>query len=175
MIINRLARLYELLVRAASNCQSAFLLAIRLYWGWQFCQGGWGKLHNLSDVTGFFTELGIPFPHFNAILASSTECFGGALLLVGLASRLVSLPLIFTMVVAYATADREKLLGIFNDPDTFVTATPFLFMLASLIILIFGPGKVSLDHVIGRIWGRKAATSTVAEGTSSLHGATSAG
>ena len=120
-MISRLAHLYELLVRAASNCQSVFLLAIRLYWGWQFCQTGWGKLHNLPNVTEFFAGLGIPFPGFNAVLAGSTECFGGALLLLGLGSRLVALPLIFTMIVAYATDGKEAVQAIFSDPDKFVT------------------------------------------------------
>jgi putative oxidoreductase len=174
MIINRLTRLYELLVRAASNCQSAFLLAIRLYWGAQFAMTGWGKLHSLSDVSEFFGTLGIPFPMFNATLAGATECFGGALLFLGLASRLTALPLIFTMIIAYATADREAVQAIFSDPDKFVTATPFLFMLAALIVLIFGPGKVSLDYLIQRIWGRKGAAPAVGEGRSSLHGVTSA-
>jgi len=174
-MISRLAHLYELLVRAASNCQSVFLLAIRLYWGWQFCQTGWGKLHNLPNVTEFFAGLGIPFPGFNAVLAGSTECFGGALLLLGLGSRLVALPLIFTMIVAYATDGKEAVQAIFSDPDKFVTATPFLFMLASLIVLIFGPGKVSLDHLLRRFWEKRKSAPAVSEGTAGLHGATSAG
>lgn len=100
---------------------------------------------NLDNTTGFFIELGIPFPKLNAIIAGSTECFGGLLLLVGLASRLTALPLIFTMIVAYLTADREKLTGIFEDPDAFVTASPFLFLFATLIVFTFGPGRFSAD------------------------------
>jgi uncharacterized membrane protein YphA (DoxX/SURF4 family) len=46
-------RLYRLLIRAASSLQSPFLLAVRLYWGWQMAQTGWGKLGNLDHVTGF--------------------------------------------------------------------------------------------------------------------------
>ena len=55
-------RLYRLLIRAASSLQSPFLLAVRLYWGWQFAQTGWGKLGNLDHVTQFFTSLGISAP-----------------------------------------------------------------------------------------------------------------
>ena len=175
MIIDRLSRWYQLLVRAASNCQSALLLAIRLYWGWQFCQTGWGKLHNLSQVSEFFGSLGIPFPMFNATLAGATECFGGLFLLLGVASRLAAIPLIFTMIVAYATADKEAVQAIFSDPDKFVTATPFLFLLASAIVLVFGPGKVSVDYAIERYLARKKATPQSTGATSSLHGATSAG
>ncbi len=42
-----------------SYSQSSFLLAVRLYWGWQFVQTGWGKMHYIAKVTGFFTSLNI--------------------------------------------------------------------------------------------------------------------
>ena len=37
-----------------SLLQSPFLVAIRLYWSWQFAQSGWGKLHNLAKITDYF-------------------------------------------------------------------------------------------------------------------------
>jgi len=134
----------------ADFLQSPLLLAIRLYWGWQFVQTGWGKLNHLDRTTGFFESLHIPLPKVNAIMAGSTECLGGALLALGLFARPASIPLIFTMIVAYATADREALQSIVSDPDKFVSAAPFLFLLASLIVLVFGPGKLSLDALRGK-------------------------
>lgn len=142
--------LYAPLVAGASKLQSLFLLAVRLYWGWQFFITGWGKLANLDQVTGFFTNLHIPFPKISAIMVALLETFGGLLLFSGLASRLISIPLIVMLVVAYLTADIEKVRMIFSDSDKFVTADEFLFLLATLIILIFGPGKFSLDYLIGR-------------------------
>jgi putative oxidoreductase len=53
------------------------------------------------------------------------------------------------MIVAYITADREALLSIFSDPDKFYAAAPYTFLIASLIILIFGPGKIALDTLLG--------------------------
>jgi putative oxidoreductase len=70
------------------------------------------------------------------------------LLLAGLAARLISVPLIFTMIIAYVTAEADSLKQFFSDPDKFVTATPFLFMLACIIVLAFGPGVFSLDWLI---------------------------
>src|SRR5258708_2114334 len=96
-----LQKLYGTLVWIASNLQSPFLLAIRLYWGWQFFLTGKGKLLNLDRTAKFFHDLSIPFPKLNAIMAGSTECFGGFLLLLGLGSRLVSITLAGTMTVAY--------------------------------------------------------------------------
>ena len=137
----------------ANFLQSPLLLAIRLYWGWQFVQTGWGKLTNLERTTGFFESLHIPMPKLNAIMAGGTECVGGALLMLGLLARPASVTLIFTMLVAYATADRESLQAITSYPDKFVTAAPFLFLLASLIVLAFGPGKLSLDALFNKSGG----------------------
>ena len=57
---------------------SPFLLAVRLYWGWQFAQTGWGKLHNLAKITDFFASLNIPFPPASAHLVAGLEFIGGA-------------------------------------------------------------------------------------------------
>lgn len=126
--------------------QSPFLLLVRLYWGWAFAQTGWGKLMNLDRTANFFADLQIPLPKLNAFMAGGTECLGGLLLLVGLFSRLSSAALAGVMLVAYATADREALLGIFSNPDKFTAADPFLFLFAVVLVLAFGPGKFSLDH-----------------------------
>ncbi|HQY05499.1 MAG TPA: DoxX family protein [Lacunisphaera sp.] len=130
----------------AAMLQSPLLLVIRLYWGVAFAQTGWGKLMNLDRTAGFFESLNIPLPKLNAALAGATECGGGLLLALGLFARPVAVPLIFTMLVAYATADREALMAITSDPDKFFGAAPFLFLFAALLVLVFGPGKWSLDQ-----------------------------
>lgn len=149
----KLRSLLDKLETVASFFQSPLLLVIRLYWGISFAQTGWGKLMNLDRTAGFFASLAIPLPKLNAIMAGSTECFGGALLALGLFARPASVPLIGTMLVAYWTADREALRAITSEPDKFLTAAPFLFLLASLIVLVFGPGKLSLDA----LWSGKKA------------------
>lgn len=138
--------------RIASALQTPLLLLIRVYWGWQFFLTGKGKLINLERTTEFFTEIGIPLPKLNAILAASTECFGGLLLAAGFMSRLSALPLTFTMIVAYATTEQEALGKLFHegDADAFLKADPFPFLMAALIILAFGPGKLALDEFISR-------------------------
>lgn len=128
--------------------QSLVLLIIRLYWGWEFFLTGKGKLMDLEKPTQYFQSLGIPAPHFQAILAGSTECFGGLLLLVGLASRLISIPLTILLTVAYLTADLDVVKMTFSDPDKFTGATEFLFLYTIVIVFAFGPGKLSLDWLI---------------------------
>jgi putative oxidoreductase len=134
----------------ASFLQSPLLLVIRLYWGWQFAQTGWGKLTHLERTAGFFASLDLPAPKLNAILAGATECLGGILLALGLLARPASVPLVFCMLVAYWTADHDAVIALPSDPDKFVTATPFLFLFASLLVLAFGPGRLSLDGLLLR-------------------------
>jgi putative oxidoreductase len=134
----------------AAHLQSPLLLVIRLYWGVSFAQTGWGKLMNLGRTAGYFESLSIPLPKLNAIMAGATETLGGVLLALGLFARPASVPLIFTMLVAYATADREAIGAIASDPDKFLTASPFLFLLAALLVLAFGPGRFSVDRLLAR-------------------------
>ncbi len=139
-----------LLIRVATSLQPVFLLFVRLYWGWQFHATGRGKVHDPEKVINFFTSLGIPAPALNAYFVSWLEALGGFFLILGLASRPIALMLAIDMIVAYITADREALMSIFSDPDKFYAAAPFTFLVASLIVFLFGPGKFSIDEILER-------------------------
>ena len=155
------------LMKVLTYLQCPVLLLLRLGFGYQFMLTGWGKLSNIEKPTQFFTELGIPMPRLNAYMAGTTEFVGGLFLILGLASRLVSIPLTFVMLVAYATAHRPSLVAIFSptpDPKTqqidalterirnAFDQAPFPFLCAALVILAFGPGRASLDHLICKFW-----------------------
>src|ERR1700730_4267377 len=165
MIKQTIEKYYALLIAASSQLQSPFLLAVRLYWGWQFMQTGWGKLTDIGKVVQFFTDLGIPAPALNAYFISALEFGGGMLLILGIGSRLIALPLAVDMIVAYITADREALFSIFSNPDKFTAAAPYTFLVASLIVLIFGPGKFSLDALLAARRGGRQVQSTVDGGS----------
>jgi len=133
--------------------QHPFLLFVRLYWGIQLMQSGWGKLHNLGKVTDFFSSLNLPMPHQMAIFSSCVEFFGGLFFALGLLSRVTALVLTINLIMAYVTADSEALHSIFSDPDKFAAAAPYVFLVASVIILLFGPGIFSLDALATRfLW-----------------------
>jgi len=153
--MERIQKLYEMFVRAAGSLESPFLLIVRLYWGWQMMQTGWGKLGDLGKVTNFFASLGIPAPAVNAYFISGLEFAGGILLAIGLGSRVIAFLLAADMAVAYYLADHEALLSFFSDPGKFSAAAPFTFLVASLIVLIFGPGKLALDAIIAKRSGRR--------------------
>jgi putative oxidoreductase len=146
----QIRKMYAWAVRAASALQSPFLLFVRVYWGFQLAQNGWGKLHNLARVGQFFSSLGLPAPGFTATVIASIEFIGGILLAVGLFSRFVGLVLTIDMLMAYIVADREALFSIFSDPDKFTAAAPYTILFAALLILIFGPGKFALDTLLLR-------------------------
>ena len=145
------SRAYSLMVSAGKAWQSPFLLVVRLYFFWQLFNVGKGKLENIGKVIDYFTSLGIPLPGINAYVVGITECVGGILILVGLASRLASVPVIVAMTVAYIAGDAEALANFFSDPVKFVKADPFPFLLSALIVFCFGPGWLSIDGLLGRI------------------------
>lgn len=132
--------------------QSPLLLAIRLYWGWQFAQDGWGKLTHLARVTEFFSSLNLPAPGATAALVASVELVGGILFFVGIASRLVSLILFVNMTMAYLSVpdDRVNFSHILSNPSDFYNATPYTYWFAALLILILGPGLFAVDSLLRR-------------------------
>jgi putative oxidoreductase len=139
-----------------ANCaRSPLLLAIRLYWGWQFAQDGWGKLHHLARVTEYFTSLNLPAPGATALGVSIIELVGGILLAVGIGSRLISLILFVNMTVAFWTAEKEAFLGVLSSPDKFQAADAYNYWFAALLILILGPGLFAVDTLIGRWMSRR--------------------
>jgi len=144
-LLKRVRRLHDWFFALLSYAQSPFLLFLRVYWGWQLWQSGWGKLHNLDKVTDFFTSLNLPAPDKTAVFIACVEFFGGIFFALGAFSRVTSLILTVNLLMAYVLADREALFSIFSDPDKFTAAAPFNFLIASLFILIFGAGKLSVD------------------------------
>ncbi len=158
-MMRKIQELYEMFVRAASSLESPFLLIVRLYWGWQMAQTGWGKLGGLGKVTDYFASLGIPAPALNAYFISGLEFVGGILLAIGLGSRIIAFLFTCDMAVAYWLGDHDALLSFFSAPDKFAAAAPFVFLMASLIVLIFGPGKVAIDTLIAKRLGLSSQTS----------------
>lgn len=147
-LINTVDRLYALFLKVVNSLQPLFLLFIRVYWGWEFLQSGIGKISHIDKVVQYFTQLGIPAPSLNAHFNAGLETVGGILLILGLGSRIISVPLLINMIVAYISAEREAWTSLFSDSNKFFAADAFPFFLTALLILIFGPGLFSLDTVV---------------------------
>jgi putative oxidoreductase len=121
-------------------------LVIRLVFGYFWLETGIGKVQNLDGFTQRFVGWGIPHPAFNAALSAWTELLGGLLLMLGLFTRLVSIPLIINMIVALALVVSSRLMGL----DDYVEADEVLYITIFFWFLIAGPGKISLDTLIAR-------------------------
>lgn len=124
------------------------MLLTRIVLGHAFVLTGLGKLKNLDGVTEFFGNLGIPFPGLNAAFVAGLEFLGGFLLIAGLLTRVTSLLLIATLVVALMTADRAAFIGgLALRPDNGLMDLPaFVYLLFLAWLAHFGPGAVSIDR-----------------------------
>ncbi len=124
----------------------------RLGVGLLFISTGWGKVHSIDKVTGFFTQLGIPAPHFHAYLVGYSELLCGTALVVGLLTRLATIPLVVSMIVAILTAKRPDLHGLFD----LVGFDEFTYLVVLVMVAILGPGAVSADALLVRRLGWRA-------------------
>ena len=151
-----LKQCYRGWIHGQSYAQPVFLLAVRVLLGWGFIAAGWGKLTNVADAAAFFKSSGITFmPELNVYLAGTTETVCGFLLILGVASRIITIPLIGTMIVALATAHKEIFDDLLADPNGFVkafdAAPPLPYLITAFVVLLFGPGLFSVDGLLRRL------------------------
>jgi putative oxidoreductase len=128
-------------------------LVMRLVVGYVFMLSGWTKLNNLPQMIQNFTEWGIPAPHILTPFVSGVECFGGAMLILGLFTRIPAAMLAFTMIVAIKSAK-------WGDVDSLKTLLGFeeaTYFAAFLWLAIAGPGAISLDRLLLRATGNEGA------------------
>lgn len=121
------------------------LLVLRAWLGLSmFLLHGWVKLENQAALAETFPDpLGFG-PALSLNLAIFAELLCSLLLVVGLASRLVVLPLITTMAVAYFMVHGTALSGE-NSGEL-----AFIYLGGFVALLLAGPGRYSLDHYILR-------------------------
>lgn len=124
-------------------------LIMRLVVGYVFMLTGWAKLNNLPQMIQNFSEWGVPFPEILTPFVSAVECIGGAMLILGLFTRIPAAMLTVVMIVAIKAAKWENV-------DSFETLLGFeeaTYMAAFLWLAIAGPGAASLDRLLLRMTG----------------------
>lgn len=124
-------------------------LVVRIAFGYFWFETGIAKVQNIDGFANRFVEWGIPFPHFNATLSAWTELIGGALIFLGLFTRLTAVPMIINMVVAIALVVIRDVSSI----DDFVELDEVVYILIFFWLLMAGPGRFSLDHLLVRALG----------------------
>jgi putative oxidoreductase len=129
---------------------------LRLIVGVTFAAHGAQKLvsFGFAGTAGFLGSLGVPMANVMAPVLIATELVGGLLLVLGLLTRYVSIPLIFTMAVAIASVHLQH--GFFA-PQGY--EFPLLLGVGTLTLALQGSGAFALDNLIGK---RRSGTSNEA-------------
>lgn len=128
----------------ASKLSDIPLLAIRLVLAYGFYVPAKNKWEDIGAIGDWFETLGLPAPHAQAYLAAGTEAIGVVLLILGLGTRFIALPLIVTMLVAIKTVHWGN--G-FNASDNGYEI-PLYYIIMLLSLFVFGGGKIGLDFLI---------------------------
>ncbi len=150
--IDAIARAYRVVYQIGSNLQSVFLFLLRITWGLSFFHIGMGKFEHIAETVAFFQTVGIPLPLFNAYLVAIVETFGGLCLFFGFGARFASIPLSILLFIAYGTAHVHvfKHFAFVKNPALLVQEAPFPFLITTLCVFLFGPGRLSVDAWIKR-------------------------
>jgi putative oxidoreductase len=151
-----------LIPRSMRTDDSPWTMLVRLAVGLVFLPEGIQKLV-FSEILGAgrFTGIGIPFPHLTGPFVGWVELICGALVLLGLLTRVAAVPLIITMIVAIVSTKIPIWLGedwwLFNVRElsrygfwSFMheTRTDWAMLMGSLYLLGAGAGRWSLDRAL---------------------------
>ena len=146
--------LYRKFVEGTEKLHDVQLLLFRVILVIGFYGPAMMKVKNLEGVAEWFGSMSYPFPMVSAILAMSTEVLGIVLLTLGLGTRVIALPMMFVMVVAIFTTHISN--GFAAGDNGFEIPLYYFLMLFALVV--YGSGKYSLDHVLGKKSQQAAAT-----------------
>lgn len=141
-----LTKIYSDVVKKFAGLKDISLLVMRFILAYGFFEPAKMKLTNMENITQWFESLGYPAPGLSALLAAITEASGVILLFFGLGTRIIAIPLMFTMVVAITTVHWEN--GFAAGDNGIEIPLYYLIMLFGL--MAFGSGKYSLDHILQR-------------------------
>ena len=125
---------------------SKALFLIRILVGWVFVSEGVQKFLFPAQLgVGRFEKIGIPSPHLMAPFVGTIEIVCGALLLIGLFTRLAAIPLLAVILVAIATTKIPMLAKTGVWSMLHEARTDFSMLLGLLFLLITGAGSLALD------------------------------
>ena len=138
--------LYIKFVEGTEKLRDIPLLLFRLILAYGFYEPAMMKLQNLSGIAEWFGSMNYPLPGVSAFLAMVTEVLGVILITLGLGTRLIALPMMFVMVIAVLTVHLSN--GFAAGDNGFEIPLYFFLMLFALVV--YGPGKYSVDSLIAK-------------------------
>ena len=118
---NRIYRIYDNTLDRLRPLDGVPPLLLRLIVAPVMIQAGWVKATGFSGTVSWFGDtLGMPMPELMAFLATAAELGGGVMLLAGLATRLVAVPLMITMLVAALAVHWENGWLVLSDSSSWL-------------------------------------------------------
>lgn len=138
--------LYNKFVEGTGKLRDIPLLLFRLILAYGFYEPAMMKLKNLSGVAEWFGSMNYPLPMMSASISMVTEVAGVILLILGLGSRVIALPMMFIMVIATFTVHISN--GFAAGDNGFEIPLYYFLMLFALVV--YGSGKYSVDSLIGK-------------------------
>lgn len=147
---------YGWIIRIGSNLQSLFLLWMRLTWGHQLILAGSGRLVAMDPVMQYFNALQLGMDSWHVEIIRGIEGIGGVLFCLGFLSRLTAIPVALVMIASLGVGHGEAVshFQFLTNPSALVHEPPYPFLITALLLLCFGPGRISIDAWIKR-WADK--------------------
>ena len=142
----KLFQMYQRATDWLTNLKDLPSLFFRLILAYGFYGPAMMKWGNINGIAEWFGNMGIPMPTLNAYMAAATEMGAVILLPLGLATRIISIPLMVTMIVAIVTVHLGN--GFESGSNGF--EIPLYYFLMLFALLVNGAGRFSLDHLISK-------------------------
>lgn len=130
------------LINNIEKGKSIPLILIRFTLAYGFYNPAILKWKDINGIATWFETLKIPAPLLSAYLAAGTESLGVVLLVLGLGTRIIVIPLIFTLIVAIKTVHFVN--GFEAGQNGF--EIPLYYIVMLLTVFVYGPGKLSMDQ-----------------------------
>ncbi len=118
------------------------LLVLRVVAGVLLAAHGYSKLANFEQFSGQFINFMGLGPKVSVSLAIFAEFFCSVFVILGLFTRLATIPILITMAVAVFKGHNADFFGKADHPT--------LFFVIFFAILLVGPGKASIDGAISK-------------------------
>ncbi|MGB6329661.1 MAG: DoxX family protein [Halarcobacter sp.] len=135
----------ELLFNKKRVFEDFALLVLRVFMGGTFLVYAIKKVQGFDNYVVLFSDkLDLPFPMINLYLVMAVEGIGGILLIFGFLTRVISLPLIITMLVAFFLVN----LGNGFAASNFGVEVPLAYISILFLLFSFGSGRISIDNKI---------------------------
>lgn len=147
----QLTKVCKFITKTTEGLKDIPLLLLRLILAYGFYKPAMMKWNDINAIGDWFKSMDYPFPYFNAYMAGITEVAGFVLLLLGFGTRLISIPLMITMVVAIFTVHLSN--GFTAGANGFEIPLYYLLMLFTL--MVYGSGRISVDYLIKTIRNNK--------------------